>query len=62
MFLEERKMCDGVLIVHLDRTTTCTNTDCVAPALIRCIVDLHSTFVPCRAIDSQGCPRCDEGA
>jgi len=59
MFFRERTDCDGVLIVHLDKTTTCTNLDCPAPDVFEHMVDAHMKFVGCtNAFDFADCPHC----
>lgn len=51
--------CGGVLIVHQDRTATCSWLDCPASGLFERMVDAHATFVPCRDVFvAPPCPRC----
>jgi len=56
-FSGERPRCSGVVIVHEDGSTTCTEADCPASFVIESVVNVHVTFVPCIAA-LKNCPRC----
>jgi len=59
MLRRKRPRCDGTLIIHLDRTATCTNESCPAPQMVERMIDYHSMFIPCsEAFDAARCPRC----
>lgn len=52
--------CSGVLIIHGDKSVTCTAHECRDLRMIEQMIDAHSMFVPCHsAFGSQGCPACD---
>jgi hypothetical protein len=52
--------CDGVVIVHRDRSATCTDTRCSQPPTeTRALIGCHSWFVPCTESLLDGCPRCE---
>jgi len=51
--------CDGIVIVHDDRTFTCSNTDCAVTTSAEAVIALHSRFYACRsAFAPRGCPKC----
>ncbi|GEM_PF-3157391 len=61
--IRQHTHCGAVLIVHQDRTATCSDVGCPAVGLFERMLDAHTTFVPCRAVfDSQACPRCKASA
>jgi len=54
------RACSGVLIIHGDRSVTCTSHDCGDLRMIEQLIDAHSMFVPCNsAFGSKGCPACE---
>jgi len=51
--------CGGTVIVHDDRTFTCSNGLCVVAASVEAIVSRHVRFVACRKVfGEEGCPKC----
>jgi hypothetical protein len=51
-------MCDGTVIVHLDRSATCTNAGCDEPGTTTALTERHDWFVPCTESLAGACPRC----
>jgi len=55
--------CNGTVVVHEDRSFTCTSEACPVAAMVAAVVSYHTRFVPCRsAFAEHGCPRCSGGA
>jgi hypothetical protein len=51
--------CDGTVIVHEDRTFTCTNNNCSVLASADTTVSWHTRFLACQSVfTDEGCPRC----
>ena len=51
--------CDGMVIVHDDRTFTCSNGDCTVTTPAEALISTHSRFFACRSVFTEsGCPRC----
>jgi hypothetical protein len=51
--------CNETVIVHDDRSFTCSNNDCTITASVEVVVSFHTSFVACRSVFAQGgCPRC----
>jgi len=51
--------CDGTVIVHEDRSFTCSNGRCRVTRSVAAVLSYHTRFVPCRSVFAQsGCPRC----
>jgi hypothetical protein len=50
--------CDGVIIVHVDRTITCTNPDCDVVDSVLDLFDRHCWFIPCAETLGSRCPTC----
>ena len=51
--------CDGTVIVHDDRSFTCSNDVCTRTASDAVLVAFHGRFVPCARVFAEGgCPRC----
>ena len=55
-----RPRCSGVVIIHEDGSTTCTELECSATNILESVVNDHVTFVPCLAA-LKSCPRCGIG-
>jgi len=55
----DRPPCDGTIIVHEDRTFTCSNETCTVTASVDATISWHTRFSACRSVFSdEGCPRC----
>jgi len=53
--------CDGTVIVHEDRTFTCTNSSCTVLASADATVSWHTRFLACRSVfTDEGCPKCSK--
>jgi hypothetical protein len=50
--------CDGVIVVHENRTYTCTAIDCNASESIIVALSRHVSFLACRDVLGDGCPVC----
>jgi hypothetical protein len=51
--------CEGTVVVHEDRSLTCTNSDCNIFVAVDSMVSWHARFLACRAVFTEnGCPRC----
>jgi len=50
--------CNGTVIVHRDRTMTCTELPCPQETGIGYWLNLHSAFMPCSTTLGEGCPIC----
>ena len=51
--------CAGTIIVHVDRSLTCTDGECRVPPTRAHVVSGHAWFLPCHSLDqTQVCPRC----
>jgi len=51
--------CDGTVIVHQDRSLTCSNSSCTVMAAVEAVTSWHQRFVACRQVfGEEGCPRC----
>lgn len=51
-------MCAGTVIVHSDRTMTCTDPDCPIPAGAAFMAH-HVVYVACNSLGhDEPCPRC----
>ncbi len=61
MFGNRGARCSGIIIVHLDGSTTCTDADCQVAGIIERAMRDHSSFVPCRAV-FETCPLCNPAA
>lgn len=54
--------CGAVLVIHRDRTATCSAVECPASELFERMVDAHASFAPCEDLfDASACPRCKTG-
>ncbi len=51
--------CDGVVVVHEDRTYTCTEIDCEAAESRIVALSRHATFLACRDVLGDDCPVCN---
>lgn len=54
--------CPGVVLVHSDRTLTCSEAECELRGTGSSTMVLgHTMFVPCEAVAGRGpCPWCDQ--
>jgi len=52
--------CEGTVIVHRDRSMTCTALPCHQETGAGMWLNLHWAFVPCSTTLGEGCPICWE--
>jgi len=50
--------CEGVIIVHEDRTYTCTQVGCDASESRIVALSRHASFLACRDVLGDDCPIC----
>jgi hypothetical protein len=52
-------LCDGMVIIHVDRVVTCSNPRCDAALFgIGAVLDRHGWFVACTTTLGSECPIC----
>lgn len=50
--------CSGTVLVHDDRSFTCSQDACSVTGSVEAVITDHSRFIPCRSVSPEGCPRC----